>query len=212
MTALIVSDALKNDFATVVAIWGLTHASTRGLDSLILAWVKYEKQTRRLFSFLVQQRFAEDPAAQAAVLEAIHANRKLNPKSQLEGIVRITGVTEADLVGTSHARLSPEIERIHRNRNKILHGQLTGQKLDVARLEADVVHVIAWMTALATGGTRKFNYDGLERNTARLARVRPARINQYPFGTVGEFETWLNNLTAPLDRNRRDTRRDRVNE
>lgn len=197
LTVLAVPEALKDEFATVEAIWGLTHVSTRGLDALILTWVKYEKQTRRLFSFLVQQHFGQDSLAQAAVQAAILANRKLNPKSHLDGIVRIAGGTEADLIGPSHAQLAPEIERIHRNRNKILHGQLTGQKLDVARLEADVVHVIAWMAALAATGTREFGYDGLERNTARLARNRPARINPYPFTTAADFEAWLTALTMP---------------
>jgi hypothetical protein len=204
MTALAIPGTLKDEFATVEAIWGLTHASTRGVDALILTWVKYEKQTRRLFSFLVQQHFGQDSAAQAAVQAAILANRKLNPKSHLEGIVRMAGGTEADLIGPSHAQLSPEIERIHGNRNKILHGQLTGHKLDAARLEADVVHVIAWMAALAATGTREFGYDGLERNTARLARIRPRCINPYPFTTAADFDTWLSALTTP--RGQRPTR------
>lgn len=54
MTTLVTPGALTNEFATVEAIWGLTHATTRGVDALILTWVKYEKQTRRYFSFLVQ--------------------------------------------------------------------------------------------------------------------------------------------------------------
>jgi len=74
MTALAIPAALKDEFATVEAIWGLTHASTRGLDALILTWVKYEKQTRRLFSFLVLQHFGEDSVAQAAVKRAILAS------------------------------------------------------------------------------------------------------------------------------------------
>lgn len=197
MTTLVIPGALKDEFATVEAIWGMAHASTRGVDALILTWVKYEKQTRRLFNFLVQQHFGQDTVAQSAVQASILANRKLNPKSHLDGIVCMAGGTEADLIGPSHARLSQEIGRIHRNRNKILHGQLTGHKLDAARLEADVVHVIAWMAALAATGTREFGYDGLERNTARLARIRPTRINQYPFTTVADFDTWLTALTTP---------------
>lgn len=206
MTALAIPDALKDEFTTVQAIWRLTHASTRGLDALILTWVKYEKQTRRLFSFLVQQHFGGDSAAQSAVQVAILANRKLNPKSHLDGIVRMAGSTESELIGPSHARLSPEIERIHQNRNKILHGQLTGKRLDVTRLEADVVHVMTWMAALAATGTREFGYDGLERNTARLARTRSARINPYPFTTAADFQTWLTALTT-LPRQRPAERR-----
>lgn len=205
MTTLAIPDALKDEFATVEAIWALTHASTRGLDALILTWVKYEKQTRRLFSFLVQQHFGKDSEAQAAVLAAILANRKLNPKSHLEGIVRMAGGTEADLIGPSHGQLSPEIERIHQNRNKILHGQLTGQKLGPAHLESDVVHVIEWMAALAATSLQRFGYDGLERNTARLARNRPTRINPYAFTTTENFETWLVELTT--QRGQRPARR-----
>lgn len=196
MTALIIPAALKDEFVTVEAIWELS-ASTRGLDALILTWVKYEKQTRKLFGYLVQQHFGPDTAAQAAVRATILANRQLNPKSHLAGIVSMAGNTEMDLIGAAHAQLAPEIERIHRLRNKLLHGQLTGQKLDAVRLEADVLYVIAWMSALADAGTREFGYNGLERNTKRLAALRPARIARYPFTSVADFETWLTNLTAP---------------
>ena len=193
MGTLTIPDPLKGEFATVQAIWEL-QASTRRVDALILTWVKYEKQTRRLFSFLVQQHFGLDMLAQSAINRAILANRQLYPSTFLSGIVRLARCTEADLIGVAHAQLSPEISRIHRYRNKILHGQLTGQKLTAAHLEADVGHVIAWMSALAATGTREFGYNGLERNTAQLATFRATQSADFPFDTVAEFEIWLGNL------------------
>ena len=51
MRQLIIPGKLKEEFATVEALWNTT-AETKRVDCLVLSWVKYEKQLRRLFSFL----------------------------------------------------------------------------------------------------------------------------------------------------------------
>jgi hypothetical protein len=54
MERLVVPALLKEEFRTVEAIWNLK-AATPYLDALILSWVKYEKQLRKLFGFLLYQ-------------------------------------------------------------------------------------------------------------------------------------------------------------
>lgn len=54
MRQLTIPDKLKEEFATVEALWNTT-AETKRVDCLVLSWVKYEKQLRRLFSFFVFQ-------------------------------------------------------------------------------------------------------------------------------------------------------------
>jgi hypothetical protein len=54
MLKLVIPPALKQEFATIDALWA-SGAETRRVDSLLLSWIKYEKQLRRLFCFLVYQ-------------------------------------------------------------------------------------------------------------------------------------------------------------
>lgn len=190
MHALIIPPTLAAEFATVQALWQL-EAKTRRVDAFILTWVKFEKQARRLFSFLVLQSPDFDEPARAAVTATIATNRDLDPRAMLAGIESLAGRTMQDLMGGAHARLRPELRRIQGYRNKIFHGQLTGLGLGRARLEADIVHVVAWIAALADMGTHEFGYDGLERNTGRLARQRPPQNVRHPFRTPGEFDAWL---------------------
>jgi len=195
MYNLIVPDALATEFATVKAIWAVD-AKTRCVDALILTWVKYEKQTRRLFTYLVLQHPELDDQARAEVDSAIAGNNRLYPRQCLSGIEALGGQSMAVLLGPTYAQLSSHITRIQGYRNKIFHGQLTGRKLTALQLSADVHHLIAWVDALGVTALRAFGYDGLARNTRRLAGTRPAQHLNFPFNTSAEFSTWLRRLTG----------------
>lgn len=199
MHTLIIPPTLATEFATVQALWQL-EAKTRRVDAFILTWVKFEKQARRLFSFLILQNQAFDEPAREAVMAAIGADRNLDPRVMLAGIESLAGRTMEQLMGPAHARLRPALRRIQGYRNKIFHGQLTGQRLGSARLEADVAQMIEWIAALADVGAQEFGYDGLERNTGRLARLRPPQNIHHPFQTPAEFNTWLERIAAPPGR------------
>lgn len=73
MRKLSIPAALKQEFATVEAIWH-SGAETRRVDALLLCWIKYEKQLRRLFCFLVFQhsRITVDTQCGKAFLEVLN--------------------------------------------------------------------------------------------------------------------------------------------
>ncbi len=54
MRKLVIPAQLKEEFATVETVWHST-GKTRRVDALMLSWVKYEKELRRLFCFFVFQ-------------------------------------------------------------------------------------------------------------------------------------------------------------
>lgn len=54
MRKLTIPARLSEEFSTVAALWN-SSGTTRRVDALVLSWVKYEKQLRRLFCFLVFQ-------------------------------------------------------------------------------------------------------------------------------------------------------------
>jgi hypothetical protein len=195
MRALNIPRALQEELATVVAVWESGGATT-AVDALILTWVKYEKQLRRLFAFLVFQHPEIDKTSIMHAIAIIAANSKLNPQTLTKAINALKAVSIEALVGESHGKLTTEIDRIKGIRNKLVHGQITGKNLTTHHIQSDVCLLIDWITALAAGSKDKFGYDGLSRNTfvkAKAANV--VQVSMYPFLNTTEFAIWLNKIT-----------------
>ena len=194
MRKLTIPEALKTEFATVEAIWD-TDGETRRVDALVLSWVKYEKQLRRLFSFFVFQHPKITASTLDAVILAFADNRNLYPETFISGI-KALGVTPLpQLLGSSHAQLWSEITRIKKYRNKLMHGQLTGQGIKSLQLERDVIHIVNWISAVAHASDAAFGYDGLRRNTYVAAKASAnLHVQNYPFSTPAELKTWLSTL------------------
>jgi hypothetical protein len=69
---------LSEEFHTVDVIYQ-SSGKTRRVDALLLCWIKYEKQLRKLFCFLVYQHQSITRENITDVIDAMAANRKLNP-------------------------------------------------------------------------------------------------------------------------------------
>ena len=85
MQQLTIPPPLKVEFATVETLWRST-AQTRCVDALILAWVKYEKQLRRLFCFLVFQHPRVDRDCVDKMVAALVQNNRLYPDTLMRAI------------------------------------------------------------------------------------------------------------------------------
>jgi len=195
MLKLIIPEQLLEEFATVDALWRST-GKTRRVDALMLSWVKYEKQLRRLFCFLLFQHPKIGADNIDGIIAVLAENRRLYPETFIAGIQAL-GVTPVQtLLGSHYDTLWSEITRIKAYRNKLMHGQITGQGISSAQLERDVLWIIEWIACLATAADSTFGYDGLKRNTYRAARsTSMIPIGKYPFTTAAEFDTWLSELT-----------------
>ena len=79
MLKLTIPPALQQEFATIEALWH-SAAETRRVDSLLLSWVKYEKQLRRLFCFLVYQQPKVTANTINSVIGVLAQNNNLYPK------------------------------------------------------------------------------------------------------------------------------------
>lgn len=195
MRKLDIPGPLKTEFATVETIWNAT-GETRRVDALVLSWVKYEKQLRRLFSFFVFQHPKINEKTLDSVISAFAENRNLYPETFIAGIAAL-GVRPLlpDLLGTSYAELWEEITRIKKYRNKIMHGQFTGQGIKSAQLECDVIHIINWISAVAQAADMAFGYDGLRRKTYVAAKASAnIHVQKYPFSNTTELKKWLSTL------------------
>jgi len=196
MRKLIIPAALKEEFSTVEALW-YCNGSTRRVDALVVSWVKYEKQLRRLFSFFVFQHPKITEKTLDSVISAFVANKNLNPDTFISGINELGVTPIPKLLGDAHAGLWAEIKRIKVYRNKIMHGQHTGQGIQSAQLERDVIHIIDWMSALAEASESEFGYDGLKRGAYRIAKASAnLSVQEYPFSSASELKEWLSKLQA----------------
>jgi len=194
MLKLVIPKALEQEFATVETLWH-SAGETRRVDALLLSWVKYEKQLRRLFCFLVYQHPMVTDTTINSVIGVLANNSSLYPETFIRGI-KALGVTPVPaLIGSQHATLAAEITRIKKYRNKLMHGQATGLSIQSAQLERDVKWLVAWVEALAAGAEAAFGYDGLRRKTFREAKASAKIvIAAYPFTSNATFGTWLKAL------------------
>lgn len=194
MRDLAIPQSLKAEFATVEALWD-SDGTTRRVDALLLCWVKYEKQLRRLFSFLVYQHPKVTEKTIESIVSVMVENNKLYPETFERGIkaLGVSGVQK--LVGEKHKSLSTELTRIKKYRNKLMHGQITGQKISSYQIEKDVVILIDWVSALGSGAKQEFGYDGVQRNTFREAKsVSKVVVSNFPFSNATEFKEWLKKI------------------
>ena len=116
----------------------------------------------------------------------------LYPDTFVRGIEALGVKPVPVLVGPMYAQLKTEVARIKKYRNKLMHGQATGQAIQSRQLGEDVKWLIEWVNALAVGADTEFGYDGLRRNTFKAAKASAnISVATYPFTSPATFRTWL---------------------
>lgn len=163
------TSALDREFETVDLILK-SGAPTKTVDAFCLTWIKFERQLRKLTAHLLYQAtvFPEsDEAAKAALRAALLARSNLKHDHFLGGIYRLTGLTMRQVLGEGYRDMRRDLNQAYEFRNKIIHGQQTGQNLDAAQLAHVQQRLRAWCVSLATEANRRFGYDGFARNSLR---------------------------------------------
>jgi hypothetical protein len=167
-------------------------ATTRRTDALVLSWVKMEKQLRRLFSYLVFQNPAFSKGDQGALVKVFVENKNLYSHTFIRCFDALSTTKVRGLVGPRYSHYQTQFARIKKYRNKIMHGQITGENLQSPQLEKDVRLLRDWIQALADGAQNALGYDGIARNTFLKAKSGKALPSiAYPFSSVPDFKKWL---------------------
>lgn len=149
----------EEEFRTIDCVLG-SGLETRGVDAFCLAWIKYERQQRKICSFLVFQASAIKPAEASSVRQALANNKRIAHTGFRGGIQRLTGLRFKDEFGDRYAPLDAALDQAWKARDKIFHGQQTGQGYSRDQLLAKVVSIREWCGLLAALGAAKFGYDG----------------------------------------------------
>jgi hypothetical protein len=101
------------------------------------------------------------------------------------------------LIATNYGLRAHEVARIKKYRNKLMHGQTTGLALNSTHMEHDVRWLVQWVAELAAGADAMFGYDGMRRNTFKVAKAQAnISVAAYPFTSHATFGAWLRSLSG----------------
>lgn len=165
---------VAEEFATIDLL--LPSATTTGrTDAFILAYTKLDKQIRKIFTYLVFQ--FDGFSGSTEIIDVIAADNRLYPDNFIKGFDGLYKRSFADISGEKYIEFRDnELERIKSYRNKILHGQVTGQKLDADKLKQEVTLIKDIVELIAEKMSEEIGYDGLERNSFRKSEIETDRF------------------------------------
>src|SRR5262245_35928915 len=166
------SHTLDKELVTVEAVRS-SGGTTWRVDAFTLMWVKAEKQLAHLFYFLVFRSPAVSDANREEYVKAVVENRRLEFKSLIKCFDALSSTSLAVIVGSEYDELLKHIKRMREYRNKLLHGQFTGQKIESRQIEKDIAILRGWIETLAHSCNRAIGYDGIARDLPK---------SQEPFG------------------------------
>ena len=175
------------EFKTVDGILALK-TKTSGVDAFALSLIKAERQMRKLFTYLVFQFPAFSTADISSLINTLAENKKVFFDGVVIGFDTLSPVQVKELIGLDHDRLWARFCMFARFRNKIFHGQLTGEQLSTGQLLTNVGDIKLWCRLLAESANREIGYDGFARDSFRKSpipnlangfRVKIASVKQY---------------------------------
>ncbi|WP_202308911.1 hypothetical protein [Mesorhizobium sp. L-8-10] len=158
---------LEEEFKTIDYVLS-SGIETRGVDAFCLAWIKYERQQRKICSFLVFQASAIKPTDASSVRRALANNVGIGHTGFRSGIQRLTNLRLKDEFGDRYAPLNNALDRASKARDKIFHGQQTGQGYSRVQLVVMVENIREWCGLLAALSAAKFGYDGFAATNSML--------------------------------------------
>lgn len=164
-----IRNAARLEFSTVDLLLA-SDAETRAVDAFTISWVKLEKQLRRLTSNLIFQHSDFDEGVvmhKSAIRAAFLKKRTANHERFIGAFYRLSKCSVKELLGDRYQVLKRDIDKAFQYRNKILHGQQTGQSLTRSDLETNISSMRQWCELLAVRAYDRIGYDGFSGNSLR---------------------------------------------
>ena len=118
----------EDEFSTAELIIDSDH-ETRGVDAFSLSFIKSETQIRKIFTHVIFQSDSFDETTIDKLIQILADNRKVYFSGFIRGFYGIYPVSIETIYGDSYKSDLEKIETIQKYRNKIFHGQLTGDSL-----------------------------------------------------------------------------------
>jgi hypothetical protein len=163
----------QEEFETIEILVN-SNAKTGRTDAFIIAFTKLEKQARRIFTYLIYQYPVFNLSHYKEILAVIASKRFLDFDNFIKGFDIIYPKSFEAIIGGNlyTSFIKTDFPRIKNFRNKILHGQPTGESLSSDDLKIEIDVLKNWCFHLAETMMTEIHYDGLEWNSFRKCTVK----------------------------------------
>ena len=185
--------SFQREFETVDLLVDSGTAETRGVDAFVLCIIKMERQLRRLFTFSIFQ-FPCFTYASVPDLKAALVNERIYFEGFIKGFESIHPKSIADLIGADYSRLQSLPAIVTKHRNKIFHGQITGQELSREMLLDYVSNLREWCKLLGEGAFNYFGYGGFDDSFHKSADSTFVSGYKLSLAGIADYEKFLRTL------------------
>lgn len=162
------TQGFKEEFETIEILVN-SKTKTGRTDAFIVAFAKVEKQSRRIFTYMVFQNPEFNLNHYRKILDVIASKGDLYFENFIMGFDHIYSKTFESIVGSALYKqfFSTDFPRIKKLRNKILHGQPTGKNLSASDLTGEIEVMRKWCQVVSESMLTEIGFDGLEWNSFR---------------------------------------------
>jgi hypothetical protein len=158
----------QEEFATIEILIN-SDTKTGRTDTFIVAFTKLEKLARRIFAYMIYQYPAFNLSHYKEILAVIASKNFLDFDNFIKGFDAIYPKSFESIIGSAlyTSFMKTDFPRIKNFRNKIFHGQPTGESLSADDLKTEIEILQNWCLRLAESMMAEIYYDGLGWNSFR---------------------------------------------
>lgn len=178
------TSAFDAEFATIDLLLECKF-ETRAVDAFCLSWIKYERQLRKLAAFLLYQSSQLNSSDSANLRQAFLENTGIGHTDTRSAIFRLSGFSPAEMFDGHYKRLKTSLDHAYRARQKLFHGQQSGDALSREDLISRIAVIRDWCGRLSDGCEREFGYDGFSRGGSLRKSGKQALIERVDFALGG---------------------------
>lgn len=188
------TQAFEKEFETI-DLFKNSGCPTANVDAFSLAWIKAERQMRKLFTFVIFQATTFQDCNIQELKSALAENHHVSIWHFRYGLNEILDTTVEELVGANYTQLLAGMNEANNHRNKIFHGQLTLDSLGNIKLASSEELVRSWCENLANGAHNYLGYDGFDRNSFRKQKNKKlSDLVTKQIGGIDDYKTLIKRL------------------
>ena len=190
---MIISASRRTDIPAFYSKWFMNRIK----DGYVLVQNPFNiKQIRKIFTHLIYQYECFKPSDNKKIINILSANKNIYFRHLIIGINLIYFKEIKDIYGVGYEVDYNYICNLKNFRNKIFHGQLTGQELSRTELTEFVTIMKRWSKQIAESFQDEINYDGFERNSLKKSKKDFSSLLKYKITNIEDLEKLLIEMTS----------------
>jgi len=154
------------EFSTVNLLLDSNLVTSR-TDAFCLSYIKAEKQLRKIFTYLIYQFPIFNRGDTKNLRETLASYNHIYTKGFVDGINNLYITTVKQVYGREFDNDFDQIKNLRQYRNKIFHGAITGQGMQISDLEFCINILKKWCKTIELGFKKEIGFGGFERNSFR---------------------------------------------